>query len=148
MTNRTPLEKFEIAKLDALEEVVADAEKTYRVETDPTLSPDQRLEILKGLQAWPRIVLGLYRSELAAAQKRKKENPDPEHGEPSDRAYDKVGSAIGLKGDRVKALCLEGGRHLKQRMPQKPKISATEFTRKVLRGRVKPRKRKKPQAAK
>jgi hypothetical protein len=137
VTKRTPLEKFQAARLDAWEEVVTEAERTLRAETDPALSPNERLDIFMSLQAWPRIVLGLYRAELAIAQS------DPAHkGEPSDIAYDVVGESLGLGPDRIRDLCREGRRHEDQGMPAKPKISATEFVGKVLRGRATPRRKR------
>ena len=132
MTKGTPLQKYifaiESAKLDAREASAIEIEQTLRAETDLTLSPEQRLDIFKGLQAWPRIVLGLYEAELAIAQNDRKENGDTEHtDEPSDIAYDAVGEAIDLGPDRVRNLCREGRAHRQEGMPTKPKISAAEF---------------------
>ena len=72
-----------------MENVHADAEKTVRALSDPDLSPKERLKIFKNWQAWPRIVWGLYRAELAIAQKDRKEKGAPEDGreEPSEIAY-------------------------------------------------------------
>ena len=50
-------------------------EKIIRVETDDTLTPAERLEILKGLQAWPRMVLGVYQAELEIANGQRRNNP-------------------------------------------------------------------------
>jgi hypothetical protein len=116
MTKRTPLleylvalekrnvalQAFAKAKEAAIERAVSDAEKVLRIETDGSLTSQQRLEILKSLQAWPRIALGVYEGERArAAQEPRKDR----HGEPSDIAYNAVGKVVGLSGDRVKALC-------------------------------------------
>ena len=102
-----------------MENVHADAEKTVRAQSDPDLSPDERLEIFKSLQAWPRIVLGLYRAELAIAENNRKENDVPEYGreKPSEIAQRVVGDVIDLGPDRVRDLCKEGRRHLNQGMP-------------------------------
>src|SRR5262245_44669688 len=134
MTKRTPLEKyrraqhaFESAKLDMLEAGVEEAEKTQRAENDPDYSPKERLDIFKSLQAWPRIVLGLYEAELAIAQNDRKQNGDTKHGKPSDIAYEAVGKAVGLGPDRVRDLCREGRRHLKEGWPARLKISAAQF---------------------
>jgi hypothetical protein len=128
--------------LDAIEDQVKDSENTYRAILDPNLSPDERLDLLKNLQAWPRIVLGLYNAELAIAQKRKKDNPAQEHGEPSDIAYDEVADALCLSAERIRQLCKEGRRHRRQGMPPKNEISVADFVDKTLRGRVSPQKRK------
>ena len=148
MTKRTPLqerrvalekrnaawqkaqEEFESKKLDAIERVLNDRDKILRVETDPSLSPEQRLEIFKGLQGWPRIVLGLYEAEL-------KNVTADDRGKPSDIAYEKVGKVVGLGPDRIKALCNEARRHLKEGMPARfvLKMTAAEFERRILRRR-------------
>jgi hypothetical protein len=128
VTKRTPLERFHAARLDALEETVAEAEKTCRAETDPALSWEQRLHMFKRLQAWPRIVLGLYQAELAVAQKQK--HGAQQHGKASDMAFDIVGEALGLGPDRIRHLCREARGHLRQGLPARPKIRAAEFKHK------------------
>jgi hypothetical protein len=137
VTKRTPLEKFYDARRDALEQAIAERERARQAETDPALSPNERLDIFMGLQAWPRIVLGLYRAELAIAQS------DPARkGEASDVAYDVVGESLGLGPDRIRDLCREGRRHEAQGMPPKPEITAAKFVDKVLRGRATPRRKR------
>jgi hypothetical protein len=131
VTKRTPLEQFHAATLDALEKTVDEAEKTRLAETDPALSREQRLRIFKSLQAWPRIVLGLYQAELAVAQRQKQENGAQQPGEPSDIAYEIVGKALGVGPDRIRHLCREGRCHLRQGMPARPEIRAAEFKRKL-----------------
>jgi hypothetical protein len=149
MTKRTPLEKLHRVKLDLREQALADQEKTLLI-VDPhlSLSPNERLDLFMALQAWPRIVLGLYRAELAFAQKEreteKKENRVPKTGQPSEIARAVVAEALGLGPDRIRDLCRNGDRHLKQGMPRKPEIRAAEFVDRVLRGQATPqRKRKK-----
>jgi hypothetical protein len=139
MTKRTPLqeyraalETFELAKLRAREKALSDYEKTFRVHTDPSLSPTERLQLFKSLQAWPRIVLGIYQAELTIAQKQKRDNPAGVHGKPSDIAYEKIAKVVCLENDRIHALCKQGRRHLREGQPQKPKISAARF-REILR---------------
>jgi hypothetical protein len=108
--------------------IFSDIEKILRVYEDPGLSPKERLEIFKSAKgAWPRIVLGFYEAERAIAEKQKKENPD--EGEPSDIAYEKVGKFIGVGEDRVKALCNEGRRQIREGLPDKLKVrkSIAEF---------------------
>jgi hypothetical protein len=117
------------------------AEKILLVETDDKLTPAERLRILKGLPAWPRIVLGIYNAELKLARKRKKDNPITERGEhsaadePSDIAYEGVGGVVELGADRIKALCNEARQHLKEGQPAGfvVEISAAEFKRQILR---------------
>jgi hypothetical protein len=60
------LEQFESQRLDAIERSLDEREEIKRAETDPNLSPEERLEIFKSVQAWPRIVLGLYEAERKA----------------------------------------------------------------------------------
>jgi hypothetical protein len=147
MTKRTPLQeyhyaldklhadqekarrKFEATGLKALERSGVDRDKIIRVETDPSLSPKERLEIFKSLQGWPRIVLGLYQAELEKARS------SAGHGKPSDRAYEQVGKVVGLGDHRIKALCDEGRRQLKEGMPAGlvVKMTAAEFERRKLR---------------
>jgi len=140
MTKKTPLEEFHDAKkaredagLEALNKAGDEAEKTLKAETDPSLTLDQRLEIFKGLQAWPRIVLGLYNAELALAQEKRKNHGAPKYGreEPSETAFRVVGEAVRLGPDRIRDLCREGRRHLKERMPPKPEIRAAEFIKRL-----------------
>jgi hypothetical protein len=133
MTKRSPLQELRVAlqtfgkaKETAIERARSDAEKVHRVETDGSLTPQQRLKTLKSLQMWPRIVLGIYEAERArVARKARKDR----HGEPSDIAYDAVGKAVELSGERVKALCSEGRRHLREGMPPRPRVSAAAFIR-------------------
>ena len=146
MTKRTPLQEYRVAldklhaarekarrefeagRLKAVERPKADRDKIIRAETDPSLSPEERLEIFKGLQGWPRIVLGLYEAEL--------ENiTAADRGKPSDIAYEKVGNVVGLGPDRIKALCNEARRHLKEGMPAGfvVNLTAAEFERRILR---------------
>ena len=91
-------------------------------------------EDFKSLQAWPRIVWGLYRAELAIAQKDRKEKGAPEDGreEPSEIAYRVVGKAIDLGADRVRVLCREGRRHLKQGMPSQGGNTTAAMFRQML----------------
>jgi hypothetical protein len=146
MTKRTPLQEyrtalekrraaeekarreFEARRLKAVERPKADRDKIIRAETDPSLSSEERLEIFKGLQGWPRIVLGLYEAErenITAADR----------GKPSDIAYEKVGEVVSLGPDRIKALCNQARRHLKEGMPAGfvVKMTAAEFERQILR---------------
>jgi hypothetical protein len=148
MTKRTPLQEhrtalekrraaeekarreFEARRLKAVERPKADRDKIIRAEADPSLSPEERLEIFKSLQGWPRIVLGLYEAELEKARS------SAHHGKPSDIAYEKVGKVLGLLGpDRIKALCNEARRQLKEGMPAGfvVKMTAAEFERRILR---------------
>jgi hypothetical protein len=141
VTKRTPLENFQafrraaLAAMQAeLEKAFADAEGMVQAMLDPDLSPDQRLDILKSLQAWPRIVLGLYRAELAIAQKDREEKGCPKFGreEPSEIAQRVLGEALDLGPDRIRDLCKTGRRHEKEGMPQKAEITAAKFKREVL----------------
>jgi hypothetical protein len=137
VTKRTPLEKQQKLRERAAAEVrtemeknvYADAEKTVQALSDPDLSFDERLQIFKTLQAWPRIVLGLYRAELAIVRKERSEKGAPEYGreKPSEIARYAVGDALGLGPDRVRELCKEGLRHLNQGMPPKPEITVAQF---------------------
>ena len=154
MTKRTPLERYRRAlerfdrdHLDGLEEIASDNEKMHRAETDPNLSPNERLDEFMSVQAWPRIVLGLYEAELEIAQKERREKGKPRHGreEPSEIAAITVGSALGLGPDRIHDLCREGRWHLKRGMPPKLKLRAAVFAEKILRGRV-TRRPKRPRA--
>ena len=138
MTKRTPLQDFQLAKLRALEKGLSDYEKTWRVHTDPSLSPTERLKIFKGLQAWPRIVLAIYEAELAIAQQQKRDNPTGVYGKPSDIAYEKIAKVVRLESNRIHALCKEGRRHLREGLPGKPKISAARF-RQILRYQFQPK---------
>jgi hypothetical protein len=142
MTKRkqTPLQKY-YAQLDAVTrkertKLERDAELTLRVEQDLDLSPAQRLDIFKRLQAWPRIVLGLYRAELAIAQKKKHAAGPEEYGDekPSDTACRVIGEVLGLGPDRVHDLCAEGRQHESEGWPPKPRKSAAYFVAEKLRG--------------
>ncbi len=112
-----------------VEKAKADRDEIKRAKTDPNLSPEERLKIFKSVQAWPRIVLGLYEAEREIA-----ENAG-EDGEPSDTAYQKVGEIVELGDDRVKALCNEGRQHLREGMSanMKIKMTAAEFEERILR---------------
>jgi len=148
MTKRTPLqeyraalekwhtarekarEQFESKKLDVIERVLDDRELIKRIETDPTLSPEDRLARCKGLRGWPRMVLGLYEGE-------KKAVPAADIGKPSDIAYEKIGKVVNLGPDRIKALCNEARRQLKDGMPAGfvVEMTAAEIERRILRRR-------------
>ena len=128
MTKLTPLERYEEWQQKALqlgqaaiEANFADSEDMLRILSDAALSLKQRIKAFKRLQAWPRIVRGLYDAQLLIAQKQKKDNPAQVHGEPSEIAYEEVGKAIGLKSDRVKDLCKKGLADLRQGLPSKTK---------------------------
>jgi len=137
VTKKTPLEEFHDARLKALEKATGEVEETHRAETDPALTPNQRLTIFKGLQAWPRIVLGLYRAERAAAKVERKRLGVPKYGRetPAEIARMVVGEAIGLGPDRVRDLCKEGTRHLNEGFPPRPEIRAAEFIEYLRRAR-------------
>lgn len=128
-------DKLDTVRLDQMERSLDDRDAIIRVETDPNLSPEQRLLIFKGLLGWPRIVLGLYEAEREIAEQQKRENPVAAHGEPSDIACENVGRVVGLGADRIKALCTEGRRHLNEGMPAGfvVKMTAAEFERRILR---------------
>jgi hypothetical protein len=149
MTKRTPLEQYllaleqrylaeaayESAKVDISKKRIEDAEQTHRAVTE-TASPAERLKKFKRLQAWPRIVFDLYRSELAIAQNDRKLNGNIKEGEPSDIACDVVGEVVRLSEHRIRDLCREGRRHLRQGLPETPfKITAAEF-KMILNGRL------------
>jgi hypothetical protein len=127
-------EKFDTWRLDQVEKSLDDPHSIVLIEFDPSLSPEERLELFKSLQGWPRIVLGIYEAELEVAEARKRHNPASEHGKPSDIAYERVGRAIGLGAERVKALCGEGRRQLREGMSAglKTKMTAAEFERRKL----------------
>lgn len=127
--------EYENRRLDAIEGSLNEIEKIKRIETDSGLTPNERLEIFKSLRAWPRIVLGIYEFENAA-EKRKKKNPVWADGKPSYRAYEKIGKVTGLSDDRIKDLCKEGRRHIREGQPKgiKENISAAQFKR-ILHGR-------------
>ena len=65
---------------------------------------------------FPRIVLGLYRAELAIAQKDREQDGALEYGreKPSEIARRVVGEALHLGPDRVRDLCAMGRRHEKR----------------------------------
>src|SRR5262252_5438356 len=129
MTKRTPLQEYRaaLAKRDAaIEKARKDLETTTsiwvkraeeererikRIESDPSLSPEQRIALLMSLRGWPRIVLGLYQAELINITAA--DGP----GTPSDIAYENVGKVVGLGPDRIKALCSEARRQLREGMP-------------------------------
>jgi len=122
------LEQFESQRLDAIERSLDEREEIKRAETDPNLSPEERLEIFKSVQAWPRIVLGLYEAERKAVSA-------ADVGKPSDIAYEKIGKVVRLGPDRIKALCNEARRHLKEGMPAGfvVEMTAAEFERRIIR---------------
>ena len=122
-------EKFDNWRLDQLEKSLDDRDSIIKIESDPSLSPEQRLELFKSLRGWPRIVLGLYKAE------RENISADDGDGKPSDIAYEKVGQVVGLGPDRIKALCNEARRHLKEGMPAGfvVNMTAAEFERRILR---------------
>jgi hypothetical protein len=146
MTKRTPLqeyraalekwhaarekarEQFESKKLDVIERVLDDRELIKRIETDPGLSPEERLTIFKRLRGWARIVFGLYETERKAVSA-------ADVGKPSDIAYEKVGRVVRLGPDRIKTLCNEGRRQLKEGMSSGlvVEMTAAEFERRLLR---------------
>jgi hypothetical protein len=146
MTKRTPLreyraalekrnaaqekarDRFESKKLDAIERALDDREKIWRIETDPNLSPDERLALCKSLLGWARMVLGMYGAELEAVSA-------DDVGRRSEIAYEKVGKVVGLGPDRIKALCNEGRRQLKEGMSAElaVRMTAAKFERRMLR---------------
>jgi hypothetical protein len=145
MTKRTPLESFQIAQkkfVAAREAALAAARKdkeNMRVAmAAPNLSLVERLKMFKKLQAWPRIVLGLYDAELAVAQKNRKASGLPEYGreEPSEIAYGVVGHALALSSERIRRLCKEGRRHLRDGMPPQLEIRADTFIKQLAAGRL------------
>ena len=114
---------------DALVDMTfSDLEKTIDAhDTGLDLSPEERLEKLKSSYAWPRIVLGLYEAERANAE------ADPKkEGEPSDIAYEIVGNYIGVREDRVKALCNEGRQQIRDGYSKKSKATISVATLKKL----------------
>jgi hypothetical protein len=120
---------FAAARDAAVEEALDEAEKTIEAH-DSKLPPKKRLEIFKSLKAWPRIVLGIYEAELETAQAQKQKSIAKwAAGEPSDIAYERVGEAVELGTDRIKALCRQGRRHLKEGQPPRPRISVAQFRR-------------------
>ena len=70
----------------------------------------------------------MYEAELKAVSA-------ADRGKPSDVAYEKVGKVVGLGPDRIKALCNEARRHLKEGMPAGfvVNMTAAEFERRILR---------------
>jgi hypothetical protein len=123
---QTPLQKYYArhAAVRRKEEskLNRDVELTRKAEQDPDLSPRQRLDIFKRLQAWPRIVLGLYRAELEIAQTKKQQSGAQDFGDekPSDAAYRVIGEALGLGPDRIHDLCAEGRQQESEGWPPKP----------------------------
>src|SRR5262245_31068994 len=117
----TPLEEYWNACAEALTKHEAEWNNLVRAQTDPSLTFDQRVELLKSLQAWPRIVLGLYQAEHKIA-KSKSHNDYP-----SRIAAERVGNVIGLGEDRVLQLRKQGRRHIAQGMKPYPKLTAKDF---------------------
>ena len=78
---------------------------------------------------FPRIVLGLYRAELAIAQKDREQDGALEYGreKPSEIARRVVGEALHLGPDRVRDLCAMGRRHEKEGMPPQAEMTAANF---------------------
>jgi hypothetical protein len=72
----------EAADQKALDFIFGDAEKSIAAH-ETGLPFRKRLEILKTMKAWPRIVRGLYEAEREIAENRIKENPRRPRGEPS-----------------------------------------------------------------
>jgi hypothetical protein len=128
-------EEFDTWRLDQVEKSLDECDIIKQIEFDPSLSSERRLALCKKLRGWPRIVLGIYEAELEVAEARKRHNSASEHGKPSDIAYGRVGRAIGLGTERVKALCGEGRRQLRDGMSAglKAKMTAAEFERRILR---------------
>ena len=147
MTKRTPLqeydaslakrdaavekaqEEFDTWRLDQVEKSLDDPHSIVLIEFDPSLSPEERLARLKMHRGWPRIVLGLYQAEL------KNITAADSLGKPSDIACENVGKVVGLGPDRIKALCNEARRQLREGMPAGfvVKMTAAEFERQILR---------------
>jgi hypothetical protein len=82
---------------------------------DSSVSEEAKLELLKSLPEWPHAVLCLYEEAFYDAKQQKK--ADRTRGRPRDIAYETVGKALGLKEDRVHALCKEGRRYRRQNGP-------------------------------
>jgi hypothetical protein len=122
-------EKFDNWRLDQLEKSLDDRDSIIKIESDPNLSPEQLLELFKSLRGWPRIVLGLYQAELTNITAA--DGP----GKPSDIAYENIGKVVGLGPDRIKALCNEARRQLKEGMPAGfvVNMTAAEFEVRILR---------------
>ena len=122
-------EEFDTWRLDQVERSCDEWDSIIQIESDPSLSSEQRLAGLKKLRGWPRIVLGLYQAEL------KNITAADRPGKPSDIAYEKVGEVVELSASRIKALCKEARQHLKegQRAGFVVEISAAEFERRILR---------------
>jgi hypothetical protein len=137
MTKPTLLERHqarrqtELAQKQAqIEEDFTDMENMLQAMSDPDLSLQMRIEIFKSLEAWPRIVLGLYNAELTIAQRNRREKGDSEHNdEPSDIAYSVVAEALDLGPDRIRDLCRKGRRQINQGEPPQQEITAAEFIR-------------------
>src|SRR5262245_44936881 len=117
----TPLEQYWNAAAEALTKFEPDWHNLIRAQTDPCLPCDQRLELLKSLQAWPRIVLGLYQAEHEIALSK------PHNDYPSRIAAERVGKVIGLGEERVLQLRKQGRRHIAQGMKPYPKLTAKDF---------------------
>lgn len=129
-TKREVEDEFLAFQRDSIKKVMAqyalysDFHDRHLLNTNSSLSMNEKLEILKSLPEWPRIVLELYEAEFAAAKHRKKNNPVGEPGRARDIAYEKVGETVGLGDDRIHALCKEGRRQIRA---GEPKISVEEF---------------------
>ncbi len=124
------LAEFYSAMAKELKRAEKAKEDIERAIYDPSLSWDQRLKLFKSAKdLWPRMVLGMYEAELEAAQK------EPNHGQPSDRAYQKVAKYLGLREDHIQKLCNEGRLLLQQGMSATPKekMLMKEFVRKYYR---------------
>lgn len=118
-SKRTPLEQYWSA--EALTKLETDWHNLVRAQTDPCLPFDQRVELLKSLQAWPRIVLCLFQAEHEIALSK------PHNDYPSRIAAERVGKVIALGEERVLKLRKQGRRHIAQGMKPYPKITAKHF---------------------
>jgi hypothetical protein len=137
---QTPLQRYrarqDAVRLDEEAKLVRDAELMLKAEQDPDLSSAQRLAIYKRLQAWPRIVLSLYRAELEIAKAKKQESGPQDYGDekPSETARRVVGEALSLGPDRIHDLCAEGRQQEGEGWARRPMKSAAYFVAEKLRG--------------
>jgi hypothetical protein len=117
----------EAADQKALDFIFGDAEKSIAAH-ETGLPFRKRLEILKTMKAWPRIVRGLYEPRDRREPDKRKPSP-PTRGtlSGSDIAYSIVGEAIDVSEHRVKALCREGRRDEAAGAPKQPRMSVANF---------------------